>query len=336
MKGVRAELLGLVPELVEDAASVNTLASRAELAHHIVRQHLAALVREGSVESTVGPDEITGAVPRYFRTTQEGRGDQAPLADRILGLRLGDAGMTILEIAAELQVRPAAVSVTLLGMIELEQVVRTGKGKRGDPFRHTWPADTAPADALPTVPEAIAMLQEGQAGAWEAAHGDSEADTSPVAPDVEPAGTEVPAETEALPAGYTDVPEVLAAKMAAEPADEPGDTVGGTVRVFYEPEPTTDEELRRAMDREADMQRYIDDPLGERDRAAADSGPTLSDDGEDAGTAKTAMPPRSLGHCYAAVIADVETRAGWEDDDAAVLRAAATLLGRILDGEADR
>ncbi len=214
------KLLEHIPDTMP-GASVNTLACRCDMAHHFVRQQLVRLEPGGRVTH-----HSIGGKARYYLATEEDRmrheEETAPgLAARIMAeLPLdidGTEGPTIIQLGGALSVRPNTIAAELKLLITAREVVRHGAGKRGDPFRH-YEANNDAA-SLPEVLAATcteAELRELAAAAGEE-NDENEATESTVAAEVEPTGTEVPPDPE-LPDGYTDAPEVLAAKMQADPA----------------------------------------------------------------------------------------------------------------------
>ncbi|KKN56872.1 hypothetical protein LCGC14_0567970 [marine sediment metagenome] len=313
MNGVRAQLLELLVEAGDHAVSVNSLACSADVSHYIVRQHLDALVSLGTVVKI----ETDGAgVTRYRRKNEEDETmtehDNRPLADRILEvlprlLRDGRPGLTTLEIGSKIKARPNTVTAELKLMLRSGQVSREGEGKRGDPYRFyrtlqedvTGPAYVCPDCGLdwptggPGVNHACepAMRAAGIHPDQDLGVADEELDR---AEELEiPAGayshvdvdglTKRPPE-DALPEGYTDAAEVLAAGIRAQEAEKaqkeaPGATEAADLEApdtVGPPDPEleveaagveSEAELRRAIAREEAEQRYVDDPHGCRARA---------------------------------------------------------------------
>jgi predicted ArsR family transcriptional regulator len=172
MNGVRAELLAVLPASIEDAVSANILAARADIAHHIVRQHLAALVEVGTVATT-----DHAGIPRYFRKMEE---DVGTRYERILsGLPENLSGAeTITEISERLGIPSQSVRDACRIHLNSGLARRDGRGGPTHPFRfYRAPAAPTPADVLDLV-----------RGAEEA---ENEATTSSVAADRDDAGTEV-------------------------------------------------------------------------------------------------------------------------------------------------
>ena len=164
---VRRRLLEHVP-YEPDAATLCMIAVRAGLDIHTCRGHLACMSEDVFVVENPHHFDQAGTLhlgrTHYYRKRTEDDmthdHDPQPLADRILGLRLGLGrdGMTILAIAHALHVRPANVSTTLLGMIELKQIERTGAGKKGDPYRYHRAREDG--TAAPTDADAIALVPD--------------------------------------------------------------------------------------------------------------------------------------------------------------------------------
>ncbi|KKM15345.1 hypothetical protein LCGC14_1696980 [marine sediment metagenome] len=86
----------------------------------------------------------------------------------------------------------------------------------------------------------------------------------------------------------------------------------------------TDAELRIALERERSDQKMIDDPFGANAARRAADGMDFESE------------PGFMADAYGIVIRDVQHRAREADHERRMLDQVATLLGRIVDGEADR
>lgn len=265
---VRRMILRHVPPKATPA-SIPTIAARAEMEIHAVRDHLACMGDQ------VGSIERRGRRLYYRITSEDKMAEPEPdypdsLTKRIvkiLKLRAVD-GRTTLALAHLFHVRPNKVSGAVRELVRAGVARREGKGKRGDPYRFF----------LASVPIMTAAQLDG--------------------PAIERRGP----------------------GLTAEHLDAIRGTPTGTNGAATSP---------------------VADELDQSDTLVAPESGLLARIAE----ADIAAPenPAELAHCYSVVIEDVVARATRLSDDAAellddakIMTAAATVLIRILDGEADR
>lgn len=264
---VRRMILRHIPPKATPA-SIPTIAARAEMEIHAVRDHLACMGDQ------VGSIERRGRRLYYRITSEDKMAEPEPeypdsLTKRIvkiLKLRAVD-GRTTLALAHLFHVRPNKVSAAVRELVRAGVARREGKGKRGDPYRFflaSVPIMTAAQLDGPAVARVVGSAAEHLEAIGGTGTGTNGAATSPVADELDQSDTLVAPESGLL------------ARIA------------------------------------------------EADIAAPEN-------------------PAELAHCYSVVIEDVVARATRLSDDAAellddakIMTAAATVLIRILDGEADR
>ncbi len=196
MKGVRADLFALVPVSIEDAVSVNTIAARADVAHHIVREHLVAFVRDGTVVTT-----NAGRGCRYYRSeslTKRPSHVEPRVGERvILALPKTEAeAITIRDLGTLLNMYPSAINSAMKPYRDHGHVLRVGRGGPSDPYRYYVDMEFQLDDdghvgpiAPPTPADVLDLVRAAESG-------ENEAVTASVAPDQDDAGTEIPPDPE--------------------------------------------------------------------------------------------------------------------------------------------
>lgn len=177
---VTERLLAHVPDDEGVAASIATLAARAQMNHHHTRTHLRRLVSAGKVAET-----NNGGIVRYYQP-QEGtmsNTEPAVTGDDVLAVlpRVEDvdegtavAAMTVREIAAALDVDQQIVAPAVTYHHRMSRVARLGKGGARDPFRYFVPAPeqgTTGAATRRGEPTSVPALDDND-GETDAAEGD--------------------------------------------------------------------------------------------------------------------------------------------------------------------
>lgn len=203
---VRRLLLKHVPARKEEAGTAALIASRSEMQVYAVRAHLACMVADVLTVTRFGR-------VRYYRRPEDDMAhdhDQTPLPERITDL-LGrrDIGSTAIQIGGALSVRPNTVTAELKTLVSDNLVVRTGEGKRGDPYMYHQGVGSSPS--YTDSPEVVAAKVEselalerkdqktiddpfGVYGKDSPETAESEAPTSPLTAELPAADTEAPAE----------------------------------------------------------------------------------------------------------------------------------------------
>ena len=235
---VRQKLLEHVPRGVSDAATVVTIAARAEMEIHAVRDHLACMPGIDSF------DRI-GRTWYYRKEEEMAKHDTRTMPVRIFeALDKGDVdgdGLTAIAIGAYISARPNTVTAELKILMAAGHVSRSGAGKRGDQYLYHACDEAHDGD----VEYALASVR----GDETAGNG---ATASPVAADRSEADT------------------------LASSESEDGDTSGGTVRASYEPG-TDDENAAVDAELSKCYGAVIDDVTARAGRLATDAHALLDD-----------------------------------------------------------